>query len=90
MRLALADHLTRFAYNCGGESATAAEIAAHVRRWLPAAAISFDESKPGTPLIDRMDGSRLRAAINFTPRPLADGIRAHLNEARAERGLPPV
>ena len=90
VRLALADRLAHFAYNCGGESATAAEIAAHVRRWLPAATITFDESKPGTPLIDRMDGSRLRAAINFTPRPLAEGIRAHLNEARAERGLPPV
>jgi len=90
VRLALCDRPAHFAYNCGGESATAAEVAAHVRRWLPGAQIAFDESKPGTPLIDRMDGSRLRAELHFTPRPLAEGIRAHINEARAERGLPAV
>ncbi len=90
VRLALAPRLGHFAYNTGGESVTAAELAAAVRRWLPAAAIAFDETKPGTPLIDRMDGSRLRREIDFTPRPLADGVRAHINEARAAHHLPPV
>ena len=90
IRLALADKLSHFAYNTGGETVTAAELAALVRRWLPAAKISFDESKPGTTLIDRMDGSRLHREINFKLRPLADGIRAHLNEARLAHGLPAV
>jgi len=90
VRLCLAPHLGHFAYNNGGESVTATELAAMVRRWLPAAQISFDETKPGTPLIDRMDGSRLRREINFIPRPLVDGIRAHINEARASANLPPV
>ena len=90
IRLALAEKLSHFAYNTGGETVTAAELAALVRRWLPAAQISFDESKPGTTLIDRMDGSRLHREINFNLRPLADGIRAHLNEARQAHGLPPV
>lgn len=90
VRLALADKLSHFAYNNGGESITAAELAAHVRRWLPSASISFDETKPGTPLIDRMDGSRLAQEINFTPRPVADGIRSHINEARISAGLPVI
>lgn len=90
VRLALADKLGHFAYNNGGESVTAAELAALVKRWLPQAEISFDATKPGTPLIDRMDGSRLIREIGFTPRPLADGIRSHINEARAAHNLPPV
>jgi UDP-glucose 4-epimerase len=90
VRLALAAKLAHFAYNNGGESVTAAELAALVRRWLPQAEIAFDETKPGTPLIDRMDGSRLRREIDFVPRPLVHGIRAHINEARAEAHLPPV
>lgn len=90
VRLALVDKLSHFAYNNGGESITAAELAAHVRRWLPSADISFDETKPGTPLIDRMDGSRLAREINFTPRPVSDGIRAHINEARISAGLPEI
>ena len=90
VRLTLAPALGHFAYNIGGESVTAKQLAELVRRWLPEAEISFDETKPGTPLIDRMDGSRLRREINFSPRPLVDGIRAHINEARAAHGLGPV
>ncbi len=90
IRLALAPRLHHFAYNNGGESVTAAELAALVRRWLPDARISFDESVPRTALIDRMDGRRLAREIEFTPRPLAEGIRAHINEARIARGLPLV
>ncbi len=90
VRLSLAPKLSHFAYNNGGESVTASELAAMVKRWLPDAQISFDETKPGTPLIDRMDGSRLRNEINFTQRPLVDAIRAHINEARATANLPAV
>ncbi|HPU57100.1 MAG TPA: NAD-dependent epimerase/dehydratase family protein, partial [Verrucomicrobiota bacterium] len=63
VRLALKPELAHFAYNSGGTSVTAAELASLVRRWLPAARIDFDESKPTTPLIDRMDGSRLEREI---------------------------
>jgi nucleoside-diphosphate-sugar epimerase len=90
VRLTLAPELKHFAYNNGGDSVTAAQLAEHVRRWLPEAQITFEETAPGTPLIDRMDGSRLAREIDFTPRPLADGIRAHINEARTAAGLPPV
>jgi len=61
-----------------------------VRHWIPGAEISFDESQPPTPLVDDLDGSRLMEEIGFTPRPLREGILAHINEARAEAGLPPI
>src|SRR5262249_38504101 len=79
--------LAHFAYNNGGMSVTAAELAGLVRQWLPEAKIAFDESKPATPLIDRMDGRRLEREIDFQPRPLLEGIRAHINEARTTAGV---
>lgn len=90
VRLSLKPQLSHFAYNNGGESVTADELAAIVRRWLPDANISFDETKPATPLIDRMSGARLEQEIEFKPRPLAEGVRAHINEARTTAGLNPI
>jgi nucleoside-diphosphate-sugar epimerase len=90
VRLALKPTLSHAAYNNGGACVTGRELAALVRRWLPDAPIDFDESVPRTSLIDREDGSRLIREIDFTPRPLADGIRAHINEARAAAGMAPV
>ena len=85
VRLALKPQLGHFAYNNGGETVTADELAALVRRWLPDAQIAFDETKPTTPLIDRRSGARLEEEIGFKPRPLVEGVRAHINEARARR-----
>ncbi len=87
VRLALKPQLAHFAYNNGGACVSAKELAATVRRWLPDADIEFDESIPRTPLIDWQDGARLEAEIGFTPRALSDGVRAHINEARAEAGM---
>jgi UDP-glucose 4-epimerase len=90
IRLALKPHLAHFAYNSGGQCVSAAELAAIVRKWLPDAQIDFDSSGRGTPLIDNQDGSRLIREIDFVPRPLEQGVRAHINEARFSAGLPPV
>jgi nucleoside-diphosphate-sugar epimerase len=90
VRLALKPKLSHFAYNNGGECVTAAQLAELVRRWIPDARIEFDETRADTPLIDWQDGRRLIQEIEFTPRPLVDGIRAHINEARAAAGLAPV
>ena len=87
VRLALKPQLEHFAYNNGGECASGEDIAAAVRHWLPEATIEFDESKPTTPLIDWQDGGRLEREIQFMPRPLREGVRAHINEARARAGL---
>jgi nucleoside-diphosphate-sugar epimerase len=90
VRLSLKPQLSHFAFNTGGESVTAAELAGLVKRWLPDAQIAFDETKPGTPLIDRMSGVRLAREIEYKPCPLVDGVRAHINEARAAAGLKAV
>lgn len=87
VRLALKPKLDHFAYNNGGACASGEEIAAAVRHWLPSARIEFDESTPTTPLIDWQDGRRLEQEIEFKPRTLRDGVRAHINEARAQAGL---
>jgi nucleoside-diphosphate-sugar epimerase len=90
VRLSLKPSLSHFAYNNGGASVTGDELAAAVRHWLPDARFEFDESKPSTPLIDRQDGARLEAEIEFKPRAFLDGVRAHINEARLEAGLEPA
>ena len=88
--LALKPQLAHFAYNNGGDSVSGHELAAAVRHWMPDAKFEFDESKPTTPLIDWQDGRRLENEIQFKPRPLLDGVRAHINQARLEAGLQPV
>ena len=90
VRLTLKPKLTHYAYNSGGQCVTAAELAAVVRKWLPDACIDFDGCSGGTPLIDNEDGTRLIREIDFVPRPLEEGVRAHINEARSEADLPPV
>ena len=88
VRLALKPQLRHFAYNHGGTCISVGELAGIVRRFIPDARIDFDASKPGTPLIDNMDGTRLIGEIDFVPRNIEEGVRAHINEARAEAGLP--
>ena len=91
VRLALKPSLSHFAYNNGGASVTAEELASAVRHWLPEARFEFDEAKP-TDAADRLAGRRRgsRRKLGFMPRPLLDGVRAHINEARKEAGLKPV
>jgi nucleoside-diphosphate-sugar epimerase len=90
VRLALKPKLDHFAYNNGGTCASGEDIAAAVKRWLPDAQFQFDETKPRTLLIDWQDGERLSKEIGFKDRPLSDGVRAHINEARREAGLAEV
>jgi nucleoside-diphosphate-sugar epimerase len=89
-RLALKPSIGHLAYNTGGETVSAARLAEIIRSWLPEADIRFEPDRPPTPLVDHISGVRLEREIEFRPRPLADGIRLHINEARAEAGLPPI
>ena len=90
VRLALKPDLKHYVYNSGGETATAAELVEQVRRHLPDAEISVDETKPYTQLIDDMDGSRLQQEIDFHPRTLSAGLLAHIDEARQAAGMAPI
>ncbi|MGI9071589.1 MAG: NAD-dependent epimerase/dehydratase family protein [Bryobacteraceae bacterium] len=90
VRLALKPKLEHFAYNSSGHAVSGRQFANLVRHWLPEAEISFDESKPSTPLVDELDGSRLIQEIGFMPRPLKASVLAHINEARTAASLPPI
>jgi nucleoside-diphosphate-sugar epimerase len=90
VRLALKPRLSHFAYNNGGTCISAGELANVIKKFLPDAQIDFEASKPGTPLIDNQDGARLIREIEFVPRSIEEGVRAHINEARAEAGLAPL
>jgi UDP-glucose 4-epimerase len=89
VRLALKPKLAHFVYNNGGHCVSAAQLATVVRKWIPDAQITFTDGA-GTPLIDDQDGARLIREIDFAPRSLEEGVRAHINEARSAAGLPPV
>jgi hypothetical protein len=90
VRLSLKPQLAHFAYNSSGRAIRAGDLANLIRRWVPNAEITFDESRSSTPLVDDLDGSRLIEEIGFTPRSIEQGILAHMNEARAEASLPPL
>ncbi|MFL5802169.1 MAG: NAD-dependent epimerase/dehydratase family protein [Roseiflexaceae bacterium] len=90
VRLALKPSIGHLAYNTGGETVSAARLAELIQRWLPEADIRFEPHRPPTPLVDNISGERLEREIDFRPRPLAEGIRLHINEARAEAGFPPI
>jgi UDP-glucose 4-epimerase len=89
VRLALKPKLAHFVYNSGGHCVSAAQLATVVRKWIPDAQITFTDGA-STPLIDDQDGARLMREIDFAPRPLEEGVRAHINEARSAAGLPSV
>jgi nucleoside-diphosphate-sugar epimerase len=89
VRLALKPMLSHFVYNNGGHCVTAAQLATIVRKWIPEAKVDFADGAD-TPLIDHQDGTRLIREIDFVPRPLEEGVRAHINEARLSSGLPAI
>jgi nucleoside-diphosphate-sugar epimerase len=89
VRLALKPKIAHFVYNNGGHCVTVGQLARIVRKWIPDARINFADGG-GTPLIDHQDGARLIREIDFVPRPLEEGVRAHINEARLSSGLPAV
>jgi len=90
VRLSLKPRLAHFAYNSSGYAIRAGDLAELVRQWIPDAQITFEEIKPRTPLVDDLDGSRMIEEIGFTPRPMKEGVLAHINEARTEASLPPL
>lgn len=90
VRLVLKPSISHLAYNTGGETISAGQLADMVRELLPDADIRFEADRPQTPLVDNVSGARLAQEIGFQPRPLIEGVRLHINEARAEAGLPPI
>lgn len=83
--LAVRRELAHRVYNAGGETVSAQELAALVRKVVPSARLSFSADRPHSPFVYRMDDSRIRAEIGQLRRPLEDGIRDHVAEVRRLR-----
>lgn len=83
VRLVLADRPRHAVYNSGGHTVSGAELAAAVRQVVPGARLEFDEASAPPAFVYRVDGSRLATEFGLSPRPLADSVRAHVEEARA-------
>ncbi len=85
--LALKDRLNYFAYNSGSETVSGKELYKIIRELIPSAEITFDNNSMYTPFIDEQDDKRIRKEIDFQPRSLKEGIKAHMNEARRNNNL---
>ena len=85
--LALKDKINYFAYNTGSETVSGFQLAKIIRELVPSAEITFDNDANYTPFIDEQNDERIRKEIEFNPRSIKEGIRAHMNEARNNSNL---
>jgi len=85
--LALKDKLNYFAYNSGSETVSGKELYKIIKELIPDAEVTFDNNSSYTPFIDEQNDKRIREEIDFQPRSLKEGIKAHMNEARRNNNL---
>ena len=88
VRATLAEGLRHHTYISGGELATIADVADIVRSYLPEASITTG-SRP-VPHVYLVDNSRMMADLGYELPPLRLRVLDHINDARAEAGLPPI
>ena len=88
VRATLADRLNHHIYISGGELATIADVADIVRGYLPDASITTG-SRP-VPHVYLVDNSRMMADLGYELPPLRMRVLDHINDARAEAGLPAI
>lgn len=77
-------------YNIGGWTATSAEVADIIRQYLPDAKIEFGNQPADLGSPTKISNARAREDLGFNLTPLKDSVLSHINEARAEAGLPPI
>lgn len=88
VRATLADRLNHHIYISGGELATIADVADIVRGYIPDASITMG-SRP-VPHVYLVDNSRMMADLGYELPPLRMRVLDHINDARAEAGLPAI
>ena len=88
VRAALAPRLNHHIYISGGELATIAAVADIVRSYIPDASIATG-SRP-VPHVYLVDNSRMMADLGYELPPLRMRVLDHINDARAEAGMPPI
>lgn len=88
VQAALSAALNHPIYLTGGHLATIGDMAALVRRFIPAAQITTGDR--AVPHVYRVDNSRMLADLGYEMAPLSVRVLEHINDARQEAGLEPV
>jgi len=89
-RLCLAGRLAHPVY-CGPSAvATVQDAVDAIHRWIPDAELGFEDAAAAYPSILHVSDARWVAEIGYAPPSFADRVRDQIDEARAERGLPPL
>jgi nucleoside-diphosphate-sugar epimerase len=89
-RLCFAENLTLPVYAGLNLPATVQAATDIVRRYIPDADIRFAPDAVTYLTVKKMDGTRLERAIDYRLPLLERRVLDHINEARAERQMPPV
>ena len=90
VRLCFAENLALPVYVGPNTMATVQDAADIVRRLIPGADIRFAEDAVSYPTIKKVNGARFEAAVGYKPPSFEQRVRDHINEARAERQMPPL
>lgn len=90
VRLLFAEGLDRPVYAGMSQLVTVAEAFDIARRYLPDAEIGYTDDAVTYQGVEKMNAARLEQAIDYRAPPLERRILDHINEARAERQLPPI
>ena len=88
VRAALSSELNHRVYISGGHMATIRDMANLVLGYIPDARITMGDQS--VPHIYMVDNSRMLADIGYELAPLSVRVLEHINDARAEAGLPPI
>ena len=88
VRAALADKLNHKVYITGGHLATIKDMADAVRTYIPDAQITTGDQL--VPHVYLVDNSRMLADIGYEMPSLQQRVLDHINDARAEAGMPPI
>ena len=88
VRVSLSSELNHRVYISGGQVATIRDMADLVLGYIPDARITMGAQD--VPHIYMVDNSRMLADIGYELAPLSVRVLEHINDARAEAGLPPI
>ena len=90
-RLALrAESSPHSAYNLGGPPVTLKDFAASVKKYIPDAQITFGDQPEDCELPWKVNCDRAKEDFGFRVMSVDEAVLKHINEARAEAGMPPI
>lgn len=78
------------AYNLGGPPYSLKDVASVVKKFIPDAQITFGDEPEDCELPWKVNFDLAKADYDFSVTPLEEAVRVHIDEARAEAGMPPL